>query len=130
MNRISKQFAVGSVAAFLLALSGAGVAGAKGSAELQREIISGDQPVAGTQVTEPVRADRAEGSAADKGEDKTEHMLKQQADELSGDNPVAGPEVKQPALNEKAEASAADKAEDKTEKVLKDSSEAVYSPHD
>lgn len=76
MNRISKQIAVGSVAVFLLALSGAGVAGSKGSAELQREIISGDQPVAGAQAKEPVRADTAEGSAADKGEDKTEKVLK------------------------------------------------------
>lgn len=130
MNRISKQIAAGSVAAFLLTLSGAGIAGSKGSDELQREIISGDQPVAGAEVKDPVRADTAEGSAADAGEDKTERMLKRQADELSGDTPVAigAKEVKGPVSADRTEGSAADKSEDKTELMLKDSAEAISGP--
>jgi len=86
MNRISKQIAAGSVAAFLLALSGAGVAGSKGSEELQKEIVSGVQPVAGAEVKNPVSADTAQGSAADKAEDKTEQMLKDSKEAVGGPN--------------------------------------------
>ncbi|MCG6860772.1 MAG: hypothetical protein LJE70_05770 [Chromatiaceae bacterium] len=130
MKGFNKSIAIASVAALAIALSGAALADTKGSAELQQEIISGVQPAAGAEVKEPVRADTADGSAADKAEDKTEQMLKRQADELSGDTPVAigAKEVKEPVSADRAEGSAADKSEDKTEQMLKDSAEAVSGP--
>ncbi len=124
MNRFNKSITIGSVAALAIALSGATFAETKGSAELQREIVSGDvAPGAPAEVKAPV-VDK-------KASEATGKMLKQEAGLLSGDQPGVEHEAGlKPIPKESAETPAEDRAEDKTEKVLRDSNEAIYSPNE